>query len=102
MIYFVLAFCVIAQLLLLYLVSRAYRATRHRSLLWLMSGNGLALVFYAAEVARYVFIASSVLRWQIYLLLCLPVMLVSVVVGVFGTALLLRAFSAAVLREKTG
>lgn len=58
-----------------------------------MAGSALALVFYLVEALRYVLVASASLRWDIYLLL-VPVMLVSMAAGIYGTALLLRAFTA--------
>jgi hypothetical protein len=97
--YFVIAFCVISQAFLLNLQWRAYRITRHKSLVWLMTGNALGLAFYLGEAARYIFISSSVLRWSLYMW-CLPVMVVSVIVGISGYAMLLRAFSEMAMRGR--
>jgi hypothetical protein len=97
--YFVIAVCVISQAIILHLLWRAYRVTRHKSLVWLITGNTLAVVFYLSEAARYAFVSSNALRWSLYLW-CLPVMLISLVVAIYGYATLLRAFSAMALRDR--
>jgi hypothetical protein len=97
--YFVVAVCALAQIIMLSLQWRAYRTVRHGSLVWLMAGAALALVFYIIEAIRYVLVTSGSLRWDIYLL-SLPVMLVSIATGIYGTALLLRAFTVLAASEK--
>jgi hypothetical protein len=81
----------VAAVVMFWLQMRAYRRTRHRSLEPLLFSSGLAGGHTLLSMAAQHYWLSSPLGFYIFLF-SLPVALLQIVLGTYGTARLLHAF----------